>query len=508
MTALIPLRVTAIGFAFLFAVMPPVRAAPGADLAFRHGVASGEVTPTSAVVWTRVDREVVLTLELSDTEAFTRPLTRTAAALAANDFTARALVLPLKPATRYFFRWRYGNAASDVGTFVTAPFLTRKSFRFAWSGDSDPSQIGGAPVFNNWEALDAARREQPDFFVYLGDTIYSDFRAGGLLPDVQTLEGFRGLYRSARDFPSLQALARSTSIYAIWDDHEVRNDWDGETVDPAILATGRKAFLEYMPLWDRPVLQDRACATAPLFRVFSWGGEADVFVLDTRSCRSASVEQVCLGDLAPTMPAALRLQFGLPAQPAPDCLDALNNPSRTILGPVQKAVFKQALFASRARFKIVITPEPIQQLLVLPYDAWEGYAAERVEILSFIRDQGIRNVLFLTTDGHQNVMNNVFIDRFTNPAPIAYEVMTGPIATVTWQNLLLASPVPGAVTAQHAIHAILGVQCRHLDAYSYGVVEIDAAAGTATISVKDATGNVLHDQVAPATTCTQTLPAS
>jgi len=498
----------ALGFGLLFAITAPTGAAGGAGVSFTHGVASGEVTPASAVVWTRVDREVVLTLEVSDTKAFTTPLTLTAAALAANDFTAKALVFPLKPATRYFFRWRHGNAVSDVGTFVTAPLLTRRSFRFVWSGDSDPSRIGGLPVFNNWEALDAARGEQPDFFVYLGDTIYSDFRAGGLLPDVQTLDGFRGLYKSARDFPALQALARSTSIYAIWDDHEVRNDWDGETVDPAILATGRKAFLEYMPLWDRPVLQDRDCATAPLFRAFSWGREADLFVLDTRSCRSASVEQVCLGDLAPTMPASIRPQFGLAAQPPAGCLDAINDPSRTILGRVQKAVFKQALLASRARFKIVITPEAIQQLLVVPYDTWEGYTAERIEILSFIRDQGIRNVLFLTTDGHQNVMNDVFIDRFTNPAPIAYEVMTGPIASVTWQNLLLAAVGPGGVAAQQAIHGILGAQCRHLDAYSYGVVEIDAVTGTATISVKDATGNVLHDQVTPATACTKTLPAS
>ena len=69
----------------------------------------------------------------------------------------------------------------------------------------------------------------------------------------------------------------------------------------------------------------------------------------------------------------------------------------------------------------------IQQTFALPYDGWEGYGAERKEILNFIRDNAIKNVIFLTTDLHLNLMNEVFIDRFADPAPIAYEVVTGPI---------------------------------------------------------------------------------
>ena len=99
----------------------------------------------------------------------------------------------------------------------------------------------------------------------------------------------------------------------------------------------------------------------------------------------------------------------------------------------------------------------------------------------------ILNVLFLTTDGHQNVMNDVFVDKFTDPAPMAYEVMTGPIASVTWQQLLLGAVGPQAVAAQQAIQAILGAQCRNMDTYAYGVIAIDAAQRTATISLKDGT---------------------
>jgi alkaline phosphatase D len=499
-------RTTALAWVVLSALSAPARAGAGVGVSFTHGVASGEVTAASAMVWTRVDREAVLTLEVSDTAAFRNPLIRNAAALAANDFTAKVLVVPLTPATRYFYRWRHGSAVSEVGTFTTAPFLTHKNLRFAWSGDTDPSRIGGAPAFNNFETLHAAKNENPDFFVYLGDTIYADFRAGGLLPNAQTLDDYRGLYKSARDVPALKELAQSTSMYAIWDDHEVQNDWDGETVPRAVLEIGRKAFHEYMPMWDSPLLQDPDCATAPLFRAFSWGREADLFILDTRSCRSASVEAICLGDLAPTMPKTLRPFFQLAADPPLGCLDAIKKPSRTMLGRVQKTALKLALAASRARFKIVITPEPIQQLWVLPYDSWEGYQAERLEILNYIRDRGIENVLFLTTDGHQNVMNDVFVDKFTDPTPIAYEVMTGPIASVTWQKILLGAVGPGGLAAQQTVHAILGAQCRSMDTYSYGVVAIDAATGNATISVKDADGHVLVSQDGLTPSCTKILP--
>ena len=101
-------------------------------------------------------------------------------------------------------------------------------------------------------------------------------------------------------------------------------------------------------------------------------------------------------------------------------------------------------------------------------------------------------------------MNEVFVDRFADPAPVAYEVMTGPIAAVTWQNFLLAAAGPGGVMAQHAIHDLLGAECRYLDVYSYGVVDIDAATGSATITLKDSAGNVILDQATSAS-CVKTI---
>jgi hypothetical protein len=79
---------------------------------------------------------------------------------------------------------------------------------------------------------------------------------------------------------------RSTSIYAVWDDHDVRNDYD-ITVDPALYAAGRQAFREFMPIMDIPV-PSPGCLAPPMFKVFRWGVHADLIVLDTHSCRSPS----------------------------------------------------------------------------------------------------------------------------------------------------------------------------------------------------------------------------
>ncbi len=47
----------------------------------------------------------------------------------------------------------------------------------------------------------------------------------------------------------------------------------------------------------------------------------------------------------------------------------------------------------------MLTPEPIQNLGVLiAEDRFEGYAAERTQILKFINDQHIDNVVFVTAD--------------------------------------------------------------------------------------------------------------
>jgi phosphodiesterase/alkaline phosphatase D-like protein len=232
----------------------------------------------------------------------------------------------------------------------------------------------------------------------------------------------------------------------------------------------------------------------------------------------------CFGDLGPTLPLAIRQTspfsffFGLPGDAVPaGCLAAINDPNRTMLGPVQKARFKSDLLNSTAQHKLVISELAFQQFHALPYDRWEGYGAERKELLEFIGNNSIENVAFLTTDNHATIQNEVFVDRFENcvgtptvscpvtnpPTTLGHEAITGPIATNTLQNEVIGVAGFIGLFAFNQILNLDATDCRHLDKYSYGLVDVDSAAGTATVSSRDSAGAVIADQNVPTTFCSQ-----
>jgi phosphodiesterase/alkaline phosphatase D-like protein len=479
---------------------------------FPLGVASGDVTGESAVLWAWAAAPAELTLQVATDPAFANVVhEESVTAGPATGQTARARVAGLAAATGYFYRWLGEGMVSPTGAFRTAPPASAAAdLHFAFSGDSDGTRVNGLPYYNYFESLSSARAEGLDFFVYLGDLIYSD---SGLRPGGQpavTLDEYRGSYLENRRIPSLPALNAAAPLIAIWDDHEVYNDFDGLTADPIRFANGRQALLEFMPIDTAALPHDPACPADPLFRVIHWGQAADIIVLDERTCRSADAVPACTSggetDLVPALPSWVRVLYGLPPAPPAGCLQTLNDPARTLLGPVQKQALKDALLASTAQFKFVVNEVPIQQFYAFPYDRWEGYAAERTEILEFIRDQGIENVVFLTTDAHANLINEVFLDWFTAPGPLAWEFVTGPIAAPTLEDIIVAFGGQEELGMIQELLDQVGAECRHLDIYSYGSVEVDAAAGTAAITLKDQDGQPIEDEIHPGVMCAITLP--
>ena len=55
---------------------------------------------------------------------------------------------------------------------------------------------------------------------------------------------------------------------------------------------------------------------------------------------------------------------------------------------------------------MIINELPIHQYYVLPYDRWEGYEAERQQMLTFLTSNNVKNVIFLTTDVHATLVND------------------------------------------------------------------------------------------------------
>lgn len=526
---------------------------------FTYGVACGEVTSTSVNLWTRAQDSTSVTAQVSTTASFSETVfTTSAVPLSDDDFTVEVAVNNLQPHQAYYYRFvdEGSNAVSDVGSFVTSPGSSQSEHvKFAWTGDSDGTLLpDGTPYWNNFEVLEQAAGEGLDFFVYEGDTVYSDGLARQeTYPEeaiADTLDEYWSLYKLNRNYTALRQLLQSTSVYAMWDDHEVYNDWNSNP-NIQIAQMGRKAFEDY---WMTPTtpqfsenitnLQDDTCVFPPFFRHYRWSKDIDLIILDERSCRTSSdaVNRECTisGDvmypypLAPDtvrdrlMPGILKIftEFGSEidefvdigdhnVQASDSCVAALNDPGRSILGKRQKEELKKILLESDAKFKLIVNEVPIQQLLLYPYDRWEGFPVERNEILTFIRDNNITNVVFLTTDIHMNIMNEVYVDVFANDRSalsVAHEFVVGPIAEAS-PEALLHSYLRGKIgdTAggilfdlvkeeireygREVLHSANAPLCYSFsrDLFAYGVAEFDPSSGQLTVSIKDQQGRVIGD---------------
>ena len=209
-------------------------------------------------------------------------------------------------------------------------------------------------------------------------------------------------------------------------------------------------------------------------------------------------------DVAPTAPQAVRDVFSaiaptLRSPVSKACLEAIADPTRTMLGAAQFAAFTKAIEASTATWKVIVNEVPIQQFYALPYDRWEGYAAERERLLRFLHGN-TKNVVFLTTDTHANLVNEVRYRTLggTPESSGMWEVVTGPVATNTFSKEIDA--FLGQKGAGTAIGALffkpqppngVGMRCAALDTFSYAEVRVEARQ--LTVALKDAKGNPVRE---------------
>jgi len=488
----------AIGITALTGLMAIAMPAAGAPLAsaFRHGVAAGEISSTSAILWTRAPKAGPVALAVA-ARADAKALLFDGRATRAADLTVQGVVRKLKPDTTYAYAFAQGKATSAVGTFTTAPAPTADtSVRFAITGDADATPgPSGEPGFNRYEVYARMAAERNAFNINLGDTIYSDSEIGGA-PVARTAPQKWEKYKLGLALLALRQLRASAGLYSHWDDHEFINDFSRAENGEAIYQAGVKAFRDYAPV---------AKLTANgLYRTFRWGKHLELFFLDERSFRSGKATQVCGGDLAPTLPQAVRDAFsslapGLKNPVPPACLAAINDPARTMLGASQYAVFTKSIKASKATWKVIVNEVPIQQYYALPYDRWEGYAAERERLLRFLQ-ANVKNVVFLTTDTHANFVNEVRYATLggTPESSGIWEVVTGPVATNTFAKEI--DGFLGTAGAGTAIGALffkppppngMGMRCAALDTYSYAQVTVTARR--LTVAMKDRRGRPVQE---------------
>jgi alkaline phosphatase D len=500
----VPFALAAAGVLALTA--PSALAARG----FHYGVTAAEITPSSALVWARPDRAGKYTAQVSTSRHFNRGLkTKRLKATKGSDLTIHTSFKGLKPNKRYYYRFVGKGSKSDTGRFRTAPSPNSKAaIRFAWTGDEDAQPAPGQskPFFGPMTAFGTmAKRKANLFSINLGDTIYSDSEVKGEEALATTVQAKWAKYKQNLATKNYQRIREAAGVYNEWDDHEFQNDFSKPEFGNAIYNAGKKAFLNYMPATYK--------SSTGLYRTFRWGKNVQLFFLDERSFRSAkaSANHVCDNpsthqpDNAPTAPQSTRSLFAALdpefAQPvSQQCLNTINDPNRTFLGSRQLAKFEKAIQKSTAVWKVIVNEVPIQQFYALPYDRWEGYAAERTALLTFLT-QKVKNSVFLTTDVHANLVNDVRFQTLEQGGPKnsgIEEFTTGPVGTGTFSQEIdnaIGKPNSGQLVTSVFFHGQpptgVGMQCANTNVFSFG--QVTATSKKFTVQLLDQNGAPIKD---------------
>lgn len=260
-----------------------------------------------------------------------------------------------------------------------------------------------------------------DFFVALGDTIYADYPSPAVpVTQATTLNEYRQkheeVYSTQLTLNTLAALRRSTALFATIDDHEVTMEFAGganAATDPrfqtttglindtALFDVALQAFQEYNPLHTEfygTVGDSRMDQERKLYRYRTFGSDAALFVLDTRSFRDTPITALAPSDYS--NPFAV-LSF----------ISKTFTADRTLLGSKQLQDLEADLLDAQQKgitWKFVAISDPIQNLGPAGAEGrFEGYALERAALLKYIVDNQIQNVVFVAADVHGTIVNNL-----------------------------------------------------------------------------------------------------
>ena len=386
---------------------------------FMLGVASGDPTPTGAVIWTRLapsplepdggmDRQrTVVSWEVAEDEQFGR-VVRQGRATAAPElgYSIHADVDGLASDRWYFYRFTVQNGSSPVGRLRTAPApgaMTSLAFGFV------SCQHWEQGYYTAYDHL--AREDRLDLITHLGDYIYESTGVDGRprkysSREVLTLDDYRSRYAQTKTDPLLQAAHARAPWIVTWDDHEVDNNYadligenEMESEDQMRVrrAAGYQAWWEHQPV---RVPRVRNWGDLNITRRVEWGGLTSFHVLDTRQHRS---DQPC-GDRGQTVPCG---NWG--------------DPTHTMMGARQEQWLDDGMAASRARWQVLAN-----QVRVMPFDdnpgperqyymdSWAGYPAAIDRLMKTIGQRAPNRTVVLTGDIHSNWVNTLHT-RYDRP---------------------------------------------------------------------------------------------
>jgi alkaline phosphatase D len=526
---------------------------PASLYAFPQGIASGDPRDTSVVFWSRcVPRDgtedpVLVRLDVSTSADFATILGSTQLqATSAYDHTVRAKIINLPSATTLYYRFVAGSDTSPVGTARTAPAADADvaSMKFAWFTCQDWS-------VNHWGAMSLIAAEKDvDFLVHVGDYVYETvgaaFQAGAAEPGhtaitfpdgtalgpavyATTLEDYRTLYRTYRGDTRLQALHQQWPMIAIWDDHEFSDDcWqDHQTyTNENKQQTDRRraasqAWIEYMPIDFGDVAFDtanEAYDNIRIYRDFQFGRLMHLVMTDERLYRDDHV--VPEADIARAQghdPVNGNDSVGSRYFVQTQVLQAYDAQKTalagglapSILGATQTQWFKSKLQSSGATWKIwgnevmlnslrvdltQSAPPPYNAAYTVNCDAWDGYPAHKADVLGFIRDSGLANVVAITGDLHA-FQCGVVRDVPATGTPVLVDFVCAGISSSSFYSYLsqgaAGTPLAALVATPEVFEAVIGANNPDLAYHDHD------AQGYATATVTPAQMVVVYNKMKP-----------
>ena len=341
--------------------------------AFPLGVQSGDPAPDGAVLWTKYAGAEGLEVIVAAYANGAWDEVATLSAAVADGGYVHVAADGLDSDTPVGFQFRdAAGALSSVG-----------SCRTAIGADSTAPVVIGATsclnmVHGDFPCLNRVVERGPmDAFLQVGDTVYADGST--------TLDDYRSAWAQVLATAGLSAVSQAVAQVHTWDDHEVDNNWNSDGASEDLVATAREAFFESTPARRDPDHPER------IWRQLRFGRTADVFVLDCRGERD---------DVAGTYVSAEQLDWLL-----------------------------EGLSASQATWKLIVNSVPITDMPLayevddVVIDRWEGYPAQRRELLDGIAAAGVDGVLFVAGDFHHPGLYRVDAEGSTANV---WEALTGP----------------------------------------------------------------------------------
>lgn len=376
---------------------------------FYHGVASGDPTQNSVIIWTRLTtNESNPTIEWQvATDTLMQHVIKSGSTNTSieKDFTVKIDVTDLQPNTFYFYEFKYANKYSLRGRTKTLPAGNVDKLRFAVvSCASFPHGY-----FNVYQAIN--QRNDVDAVIHLGDYIYEygqneygNVRVPDPTHEILNLADYRIRHSMYKLDSMLMRLHQQFPFFTVWDDHEFADNsyTDGaENHTPATegpwsvrKSAAMEAYSEWMPI--RSV--DTTTNHIKIYRKYSIGTLADLFFLDTRI--TARKQQTIVASLTGN-----------------------DDSTHYLLGPEQFDWLKNGLKNSTATWKIIG-----QQVMLSPFkvfgiafndDQWDGYPSERKRFFNMINDNNINNLVVMTGDIHSAWANDLPFGR------VPYNFRTG-----------------------------------------------------------------------------------